>query len=198
MPEPSFAPYVPPGSAGAALADSPRERLLARLDDERTAAALEQLLDNAELLAFAVAALDGFLRRGDEVIEAVAESVGDLRGAAQGAARSASAVELAAALPRLRDIANRAMAHHTLEAITQLTDAAVPVVESGLLDPKLVRTLADAGRSLATAYEGARTARPEPLGALGLVRATRDPDVQRGLGFLVAVARDFGRALPRR
>ena len=35
----------------------------------------------------------------------------------------------------------------------------------------------------------------EPVGALGLVRALGDPDVQAGLGFLVAVARELGTEL---
>lgn len=38
----------------------------------------------------------------------------------------------------------------------------------------------------------------ERVGALGLLREMRDPDVQRGLGFLIAVARMTGRELERR
>jgi len=36
------------------------------------------------------------------------------------------------------------------------------------------------------------------LGLMGLWRATRDRDVQRGLGFVVEVARVFGRDLGKR
>ena len=39
---------------------------------------------------------------------------------------------------------------------------------------------------------------PERLGPVGLLRALRDPDVQAGLGFVIAVARGIGRDLERR
>lgn len=39
---------------------------------------------------------------------------------------------------------------------------------------------------------------PERLGMIGLLKAMRDPDVQMGLGYLVAVARGLGSDLDRR
>ena len=39
---------------------------------------------------------------------------------------------------------------------------------------------------------------PERLGPVGLLRALRDPEVQTGLGFLVAIARGVGHDLERR
>jgi len=39
---------------------------------------------------------------------------------------------------------------------------------------------------------------PERLGPIGLLRALRDPEVQAGLGFLVAVSKGIGRDLERR
>lgn len=39
---------------------------------------------------------------------------------------------------------------------------------------------------------------PERLGMIGLLKAMRDPDVQMGLGYLVAVARGLGSDLNRR
>lgn len=39
---------------------------------------------------------------------------------------------------------------------------------------------------------------PERLGMIGLLKAMRDPDVQMGLGYLVAVARGLGTDLDRR
>jgi uncharacterized protein YjgD (DUF1641 family) len=162
--------------------------VLEKLGDPRTLAALESLTKHAELIAFAVEALDGFLHRGDEVVEAVAESVGDLRTVARGSG-------LAETLPRLQAVAKRALDHHTLEAITQLTDAAVPVVESGLLHPSLVRTVADAGTMVAASYQEAQHAAPAPMGPMALWRAMKEPSVQRALGFGVALARGVGKRL---
>lgn len=39
---------------------------------------------------------------------------------------------------------------------------------------------------------------PERVGMLGLLKAIRDPDVQTGLGFLVAISRGIGHDLNRR
>ncbi|NOK80951.1 MAG: DUF1641 domain-containing protein [Chloroflexi bacterium AL-W] len=57
------------------------QQLLDRLNDPHTANALHKLLDNAELLAFSVSAVDGFIRRGDRISSNVAESVADLKAA---------------------------------------------------------------------------------------------------------------------
>jgi uncharacterized protein YjgD (DUF1641 family)/nucleotide-binding universal stress UspA family protein len=162
--------------------------VLEKLGEPKTLEALETLAKNAELIAFAVQALDGFLRRGDEVAEAMAESVGDLRAAAKG-------TELGTMIPRLQQVAKKAMEHHTLEAITQLTDAAVPVVESGLLHPSLVRTVADVGAMGAASYQEAMQAPPTAMGPMALWRALKEPTVQRALGFGVALVRAFGKRL---
>jgi uncharacterized protein YjgD (DUF1641 family) len=162
--------------------------VLESLGEPRTLAALETLAKHAELIAFAVEALDGFLRRGDEVAEAVAESVGELRTVAKGSGLGDTA-------SRLQAVARKALDHHTLEAITQLTDAAVPVVESGLLHPSLVRTVADAGTMVAASYQEAQHAAPQPMGPMALWRALKEPAVQRALGFGVAIARGVGKRL---
>jgi uncharacterized protein YjgD (DUF1641 family) len=52
----------------------------------------------------------------------------------------------------------------------------------------LLRALGDAGDP-GTTYRG--------VGVLGLLRALRDPEVKRGLAFLVALARGIGRELDR-
>lgn len=39
---------------------------------------------------------------------------------------------------------------------------------------------------------------PERVGMLGLLKAMRDPEVQAGLGFIVAIAKGIGRDLDRR
>ncbi len=37
----------------------------------------------------------------------------------------------------------------------------------------------------------------EPKGMLGLMSALRDPDVQKGLGFLISIAKNLGRCLQK-
>lgn len=54
---------------------APSQRLLRRLDDPRTAEALERLLDRLDLVAFAVEAADGFLRRGEQLTENIHDAL---------------------------------------------------------------------------------------------------------------------------
>lgn len=62
------------------------------------------------------------------------------------------------------------------------------LLESGMLDKGAVQTLGRAARSLADV----RCQQPEPIGFFGALRALGDPDVQRALGFMVAVGTAFG------
>jgi hypothetical protein len=66
------------------------------------------------------------------------------------------------------------------------------LLRSGVLAPDTLRVIGEVGRALTETA----AAPPTSLGIVGLVRALRQPDVQRALGFLVTFAARFGRALP--
>jgi uncharacterized protein YjgD (DUF1641 family) len=66
------------------------------------------------------------------------------------------------------------------------------LLRSGVLAPATLRVVGELGRALTAAA----AAPPPPLGVVGLLKALGHPDVQRALGFLVAVARQFGSRLP--
>jgi uncharacterized protein YjgD (DUF1641 family) len=73
----------------------------------------------------------------------------------------------------------------TAASLGELADeAAEPETINGART--LLRALGDAGDP-ETTYRG--------VGALGLLRALRDPEVKRGIAFLVALARGIGREL---
>ena len=63
--------------------------------------------------------------------------------------------------------------------------------DSELLSPGALNTVGQAGSALAAAADGVS----QPAGLLTLVRALRDPSVQRSLGFALRFAQLFGRAL---
>jgi uncharacterized protein YjgD (DUF1641 family) len=75
----------------------------------------------------------------------------------------------------------------TAASLGELADEAA---DPGTVDGArtLLRALGDAGDP-ETTYRG--------VGILGLLRALRDPEVKRGLAFLVALARGIGRELDR-
>ncbi|MCW1966587.1 MAG: DUF1641 domain-containing protein [Anaerolineae bacterium] len=77
---------------------TPQEKLQARLSDPRTVESLNALLDKLDLMAFTVNALDGFLRRGDQVVESLSDSVKDLK---KMTSQDANVTQLAGKLPQL-------------------------------------------------------------------------------------------------
>jgi Protein of unknown function (DUF1641) len=86
--------------------------LVARLNEPATVAALNRLLDHAELLAFSAASLDGLLRRGDTIADNVAASVQDLRQSMPNTKGldqidGAQLMQLVQHLPRLIEVTNQ-------------------------------------------------------------------------------------------
>jgi hypothetical protein len=63
----------------AAPTYQPREQLMARLDDPKTAEALNRLLDRLDLMVLAADSADEFLRRGDDIADSVSSSLAELK-----------------------------------------------------------------------------------------------------------------------
>ena len=99
----------------------------------------------------------------------------------------------------------------TLDDLAEL--ASIASLGTAALDDEMVRSLAAMGGSLGevadtaaepdtrdgieTMLEGigeAQRAEPKPVGAIGMARAMRDPEVKYGLGYVLAMARAIGRA----
>ncbi|MFB6151124.1 MAG: DUF1641 domain-containing protein [Haloarculaceae archaeon] len=99
-------------------------------------------------------------------------------------------------LAELADVASLATSAVDDEMVTTLarTGGALGGVADAASDPEAVRGI----ETLVTALGEADAGDPEPVGAVGLVRSLRDPDVKRGLGYLLSVARSTGRELDRR
>lgn len=156
------------------------ERLLDRLEDPRTAAALHTLLDNAELIAVIVDGLDGLARKGEVVGDTLAEVLEEARAAvrATGLDPMTTSRQLATLIP-------------TLAAASPAINR---IVESPIVDPEPVDVLSETAVALVNGLRAAQRNETR-IGVSGLLKATRDEDVQRGLGFLVEVAKVFGRDL---
>jgi len=171
---------------GQAVAVTPADTVRDRLDDPQVAAALNTLLDHADVLAILVSGLDGFVRRGDTITNTVSSAVAEFRGAsAAGVIPGADAlkgVDLQSLVASLATLSGSVVG--ATPALNTL------LLSSGLTDPAAAQVLASLGDSLVDGKAGA--ANP-PKGLYGLWKATKDPDVARGLGFLLAVAKSFGR-----
>jgi uncharacterized protein YjgD (DUF1641 family) len=64
----------------AAQQPDPAQALAERLAEPRTAAAINTLLDHADLLALLVSGLDGLVSRGDTITDSLADGVSELLG----------------------------------------------------------------------------------------------------------------------
>ena len=166
---------------------SPADAVRDRLDDPRVAAALNDLLDHADLLAILVGGLDSLVRRGDDITANVTSAIGELSGTT-------------AQVPGLAEFKDSDLGE-LLTSLATLTGGLVKatpalsvVLNSPLTDRRSAEVLAALGEAVATAGEGTGQA---PRGLRGLWKtmrtAAKDPDVTRGLVYLIEVARLFGR-----
>ncbi len=168
------------------IAPSPVDALLSKLDEPRVVAALNDLLDHADLLAILVVGLNGFVRRGEVIGEALADAVGELREAASSSSTPLESIDLPKLASSLTTLSS---------AVADATPALETLLRSDLTDPRVVRVISLVARAL---LQGAERAKAEPLrstGVFSLLRTLKDDDVARGLGFLIQVARAFGRLL---
>ena len=152
------------------------------------------------------------------------EMVVDLAGTASTLAESADGlatdetVDLAAAVGSNGDELREAMETLTelqrSGALDELAELAqVGSLATAALDDEMVRSLAGTGSALGevadtaadedtrdgvkTMLDGvgaAHRSEPEPVGALGLARSIRDPEIQYGLGYVLAVSKAIGRS----
>ncbi len=155
------------------------DAVLDRLGDPGVAASLVTLLDNAELLSTLVLGLSGFISRGEQIIEAVAEGVHDLK--ATGAAARPPG------MPSMSELG---------QAAAQLT-AAGPVLEhvlaSSMVKGETIDALSLLGDAATEGMARAQASATRITGLRGAVRLLKDPEIQRGLGVLVEISRALGR-----
>ena len=156
------------------------ERLVERLAEPRTAAALHTLLDNLELLAVMANGLDGLARKGEVIGDTLGEVLHEVRaaGRATGLDVRTTSQQLATLIPTLADAS---------PAINR-------ILESPIVEPEPIAVLSEAAEALVKGLQAAQQNQTK-VGLRGLLRATKDEDVQRGLGFLIEVAKVFGRDL---
>lgn len=161
-------------------AHQPVDAVTERLNDPAVAASLVTLLDNAELLSTLVLGLSGMMERGDMIMDAVAEGVNDFKRA--GAGRPEGAPSLAQLGEVVSDLGNAA------PALTRIT-------ESAMVHPETIDLLSMISEASTEGARNARAKEPEITGLISAAKTLRDPEVQRGLGFVIEIARSLGRRM---
>jgi ABC-type transporter Mla subunit MlaD len=152
------------------------ESLLQRLDDPKTAAALHQLLDNAELLAMGVTMLDELLQRSETIAGNVSSTLAEVRASA-GPGAEGTAADLGSVLKTLKE---------GLPTIAGL-------LHGPLGQPRTIAALDTIAGAVTDGLGEARTRPPHKLGIRGLLAELRDPETARGIQALLCVARSLGR-----
>ena len=173
-----------------------RSHLLERLTEPQTLATLNQLLDKLPLLAMMVESLDGFVRRGDTIAENVAGMVRELKLSE----RKIDVEKITAfmqTLPKLQEMGEHLLASGLAdESLPQVLDAGVSMIKSGMLDKEVVTTLGQLGRQSIHTFLEVKEQNPPPVGGIfAMMRAAKDPDVQKTMGFLFAFAKAFSKNL---
>jgi len=151
-------------------------------------AAHASLIESLDLLATIIVGLDGLLRRADVIGDSLASVVAEVRdlAASSNGQRPWPSVDLAA----LSNTVTRLSA-----AAVDATPAVDRLLHSPLTDPQTAEVLAEIGQALLEGKQAAAADPRGPKGVFALIRVTKDPDVSRGLGFMIQIARAFGRRL---
>ena len=165
-----------PASPGVSA--EPVDAVVERLNDPAVAASLVTLLDNAELLSTLVIGLGGLIERSETIMDSVADGVHEFK-----ASGAAIRPEGAPSLSELGSVAGElAAAGPALNAVLQ----------SSMVKPETIALLSLVSDAATEGAERARIDRTE-VGPMGAVKALRDPEVQRGLGLVIEIARSLGR-----
>ena len=154
------------------------DRLIDRLSEPRVAASLNLLLDNIELIAVMVSGIDGLARKGEVIGDTLAEVLHEAR-----AAGAATGLDLRQTTSQLSTL---------IPTLAEASPAINRILESPILEPEPIAVLSETAVSLVKGLKAAQE-HQKKVGLKGLYQATKDDDVQRGLGFIIEVARAFGR-----
>jgi hypothetical protein len=133
------------------------ERLVERLAEPRTAAALHTLLDNLELLAVMANGLDGLARKGEVIGDTLGEVLHEVRaaGRATGLDVRTTSQQLATLIPTL----------------AEASPAINRILESPIVEPEPIAVLSEAAEALVKGLQAAQQNQTK-VGLRGLLRAT--------------------------
>lgn len=154
--------------------------VLDRLNDPAKLAALNTLVDNLELLAVLVAGLDGLARKGDLIADTAAEVLDTARAASRSTGLDVrrTSEQLATLIPTLAEAA---------PAINR-------VAHSAIVHEQAVEVVGLTAQAVSEGYQ--RVAGTDKrVARRHLLKIAKEPEVQRGLAFLVEVARVLGTEL---
>lgn len=172
-----------------------RSKILERLTEPNTLAQINSLLDRLPLIAFLAESTEGLIRRGETIADNLSGMVGELK-LNEGTAgdRLGSLFEM---LPKMQAVGEQVLGSELAGAdLPKAIDAGHAVLNSGIMDKQVIETLGRVGKMFADAYQQVSSQPVQPVGGFwATLRATKDPDVEKTLGFAFAFAKAFAKHL---
>ncbi|MEZ6096824.1 MAG: DUF1641 domain-containing protein [Pirellulaceae bacterium] len=177
-------------------AEVDRSEVLDKLTQPETLALLNDLIERLPLIAMMVDSMEGFIKRGDTIADNVAGMVKELKLSDKkfDVAQIASTLE---SLPKLKEAGEQFLNSGLADGgLPKVIDAGVSMIESGMMDKDVVATLGYLGKVSVETYHEVTEQNVQPVGGVfALMRATKDPDVQKSIGFFFAFAKAFAKHL---
>lgn len=173
-----------------------KSNLLQRLSDPQTLTLLNSLLDRLPLVAFLAESMEGFIRRSETIADNVTDMVQDLK-LGETKIDLDSLKALAEQLPKLQAVGEQLLNSDLAgEGLPKAVNASVNLLNSGMLDKNVVDTLGHVGRLASQTYQEVSAQPVKPVGGIfAMMRAAKDPDVQKSVGFAFAFAKAFAKHL---
>ena len=178
------------------VAELKKSNILQRLSDPTTLSLLNSLLDRLPLIAFMAESMEGFVRRGETIIDNVTGVVHELK-LGENKIDFEQVKAFADQLPKLQAISEQVLNSELAgDALPKAIDAGVSMLNSGVLDKQVIETLGHMARAAVQSYQQVHSQPIQPVGGLfGTMRASKDPDVQKTIGFAFAFAKAFSKHL---
>ncbi|WP_058235424.1 DUF1641 domain-containing protein [Devriesea agamarum] len=187
-PRPPGEPALDPNATQRARGEQVLDDLTVRLGDPKVARGLTLLLDNAEHLATIALMIGGVLERGNEIAGNVASGAAEMKkalGAQDVSHLMNDGKTVINAVPHITPLLAKASDSGIFEALTAST----------MFDPDVIDSLTVMSKALCEASESAVYGDDKPVKITTLIRALRDPAINRALKFCLTMAAAMGREL---
>ncbi len=160
-----------------------RDKLELKLSDPSVVSSLSQLIDQAGLLAFLLQMLDGFLVRGDVIADSISQMAVEAREQTNNVFGddAANLQQIVTVLSRLG------------VSFAKAAPDIVTLFDSGLFRSDVVQLLSTAADAAVEARVKVANKHPRIKSAFSLMKSLKDPDVQKGMSYVVELAASLGR-----
>lgn len=159
--------------------------LVNRISQVETATSILSLLDRIELLSLLLSGMDELLQRGDTIADSISDGISEMK-------------RISTEVNSSKTISISDLISNFSKLTISLSDQAPAIsalLDSGMLNNDVVDLLSTAAGAAVEANFNSRKPGSTIKGVRALLRAMKDPEVSRGITFVVELARSLGRRM---